>query len=142
MLKSYWLDSENTVRDPHLMLTLFRSLLLSRLDYASQLWSPYLLKQIYLIKKVQRASTKHITGICDLSYSKLITKKKKDISIHSGSLLLYHYRMGSIHSVSNYSPPVASPSCRSMHTGKAIGEGNSEIKPHSPSYGSNSLIAL
>ena len=38
--------------------------------YASQLWSPYLLKHVYLIEKVQRAFTKHISGMCFLSYSK------------------------------------------------------------------------
>ena len=43
---------------------------MSRLEYASQLWSPYLLKHVYLIKKVQRAFTKHISGVCFLSYSK------------------------------------------------------------------------
>ena len=45
------------------MMTLFKSLVLSRLDYASQLWSPHLLKSIYLIEKVQCSFTKHITGI-------------------------------------------------------------------------------
>ena len=55
--KSCWLDTENT-RDTHLMLTLFKSLVLSKLDYASQRWSPYLLKHIYLIENVQRAFTK------------------------------------------------------------------------------------
>ena len=43
---------------------------MSRLEYASQLWSPYLLKHVYLIEKVQRAFTKHISGMCFLSYSK------------------------------------------------------------------------
>ena len=65
-----WILRTFTMRDPHLMLTLFKSLVLSRLDYASQLWSPYLLKHIYLLEKVQRAFTKHFTGIHDLSYSK------------------------------------------------------------------------
>ena len=65
-----WILRTFTMRDPHLMLTLFKSLVLSRLDYASQLWSPYLLKHIYLIEKVQRAFTKHITGIRNFSYSK------------------------------------------------------------------------
>ena len=40
-----WILRTFTMRDPHLMLTLFKSLVLSRLDYASQLWSPYLLKR-------------------------------------------------------------------------------------------------
>ena len=52
------------------MLTLYKSLVMSRLEYASQLWSPYLLKHIYLIEKVQRAFAKHISGMCFLSYSK------------------------------------------------------------------------
>ena len=58
------------LRDPYLMLTLYKSLVMARLDYASQLWSPYLLKHVYLIEKVQRDFTKHITGIRNLSYSK------------------------------------------------------------------------
>ena len=50
------------------MMTLFKSLVLSLLDYASQLWSPHLLKSIYLIEKVQRSFTKHITGIKNKPY--------------------------------------------------------------------------
>ena len=52
------------------MLTLYKSLVMSRFVYASQLWAPYLLKHVYLIEKVQRAVTKHISGTCFLSYSK------------------------------------------------------------------------
>ena len=59
-----------TMRDPQVMLTLYKSLVMSRLDYASQLWSPYLLKHVYLFDRVQRAFTKHITGMRYLSYSK------------------------------------------------------------------------
>ena len=69
-LSGWILRTFTIMRDPHLMLTLFKSLVLSRLDYASQLWSPYLLKHIYLTEKVQRAFTKHITGMRDFSYSK------------------------------------------------------------------------
>ena len=50
--------------------TRYKSLVMSRLDYASQLWSPYLLKHVALIEKVQRAFTKYITGMRYLSYSK------------------------------------------------------------------------
>ena len=73
---SGWILRTFTMRDPHLMLTLFKSLVLSRLDYASQLWSPYLLKHIYLTEKVQRAFTKHITGMRDFSYSKRLETLK------------------------------------------------------------------
>ena len=60
------------MRYPQVILTLYKSLVISRLDYASHLWSPYLLKHVYLIEKVQRAFTKHITGMCYLSYSKCL----------------------------------------------------------------------
>ena len=52
------------------MLTLYKSFVMSRFEYASQLWSPYLLKHVYIIEKVKRAFTKHISGICFLSYTK------------------------------------------------------------------------
>ena len=71
-----WILRTFTMRDHHLMLTLFKSLVLFKLYCASQLWSPYLLKHIYLIEKVQRAFTKLITGIRDLSYSKRLQTLK------------------------------------------------------------------
>ena len=55
-------------RETTTMVTLLKSLVLSQLDYASQLWSSHLLKSIYLIEKVQRSFTKHITGIQNKSY--------------------------------------------------------------------------
>ena len=65
-----WILRTFTTRDPQVMLTLYKTLVMSRLEYASQLWSPYLLKHVYLIERVQRAFTKHISGMCFLSYSK------------------------------------------------------------------------
>ena len=50
------------------MQTLFKSLVISRLDYASQLWSPHKISEITQIEKVQQSFTKHITGMRDLSY--------------------------------------------------------------------------
>ena len=50
------------------MLTLLKSLVISRLDYATQLWSPHKISQITQIEKVQRSFTKHIAGLRDLSY--------------------------------------------------------------------------
>ena len=50
-------------------LTLFNALILSRLDYYTQLWSPHLIRHIIQIEKVQRSFTKFITGMRDCSYS-------------------------------------------------------------------------
>ena len=63
-----WILRTFNSRETTTMMTLFKSLVLSRLDFASQLWSPHLLKSIYLIEKVQRSFTKHITGIQNKSY--------------------------------------------------------------------------
>ena len=63
-----WILRSFVSRDRLTMLTLFKSLVISRLDYASQLWSPHKISQITQIEKVQRSFTKHITGLRDLSY--------------------------------------------------------------------------
>ena len=49
-------------RDRLTMLTLFKSLVISRLDYASQLWSPHKISQITQIEKVQRSFTNTLQG--------------------------------------------------------------------------------
>ena len=51
------------------MLTLFKSLVLSRLDYGSQLWSLHLVKHIDQLEQIQRSFTEHITGMQSLDYS-------------------------------------------------------------------------
>ena len=58
------------------MLTLFKAIVLSRLDYASQLWSPSKIYQINLIEKVERTFTKHITEMHDLSYNERLKALK------------------------------------------------------------------
>ena len=63
------MDSENIfTRDCSTMLTLFKSNELSRLDYGSQLWSPFLIKHIAQLEKIQRSFTKHITVLNDMPY--------------------------------------------------------------------------
>ena len=44
---SGWIPKTFSTRETKTMMTLFKSLLLSRLDYASQMWSPHLLKSVY-----------------------------------------------------------------------------------------------
>ena len=63
-----WILRSFVSHDKLTMLTLFKSLVISRLDYTSQLWSPHKISQITLIEKVQRSFTKHIPGMRDLSY--------------------------------------------------------------------------
>ena len=57
-------------RSELLMLTLFKSIVLSMIDYASQLWSAY--KKIYTIcalEKIQRSFTRYIAEYQNLPYS-------------------------------------------------------------------------
>ena len=58
------------------MMTLFKSLVLPRLDYGSQLWSPHLVKHIDQLEKIQRSFTKHITGMQSLEYSERLVSLK------------------------------------------------------------------
>ena len=58
------------------MLTFFKSLVLPRLDYGSQLWSPHLVKHIDQLEKIQRSFTKHITGMQSLEYSEQLVSLK------------------------------------------------------------------
>ena len=50
------------------MMALFKSLVLSRLEYGCQLWSPTSVNQINAIENIQRKFTKHITGMHSLPY--------------------------------------------------------------------------
>ena len=58
------------------MLTLFKSLVLPRLDYGSQLWSPHFVKHIDKLEKIQRSFNKHITGMQSLEYSEWLVYLK------------------------------------------------------------------
>ena len=55
-------------------MTLFKSLVQSRLDSGSQLWSPHLVKHID--QKIQRSFTKHITRLHGLEYSERLVSLK------------------------------------------------------------------
>lgn len=73
---SGWVMRTFKSRDNVTMLTLFKSLILSRLDYCSQLWSPHLVKHVNLIEKVQRNFTKHIRGMHELPYHERLSALK------------------------------------------------------------------
>ena len=72
-----------TIRDPQVMLTLYKSLVMSRFEHTS-----CLLKHVYLIEKVQRAFTKHISGMCFLSYSRYRYVK---LFVRSSKLLRHYF---------------------------------------------------
>ena len=66
---SGWILRTCTSCDSTTLMILFKALILSRLYYCSQLWSPHLIRHIIQIEKVQRSFTKFITGMRDCSYS-------------------------------------------------------------------------
>ena len=76
---SGWILRTFSTRETRTMMTLLKSLVLSRLDYASQLWSPHLLKSVYLLEKVQRSFTKHIAGMHTMSYE----ERLKHLNLYS-----------------------------------------------------------
>lgn len=63
-----WILRTFSARDKQTMLTLFKSIVLPRIEYGCQLWSPCLLKHINGIESIQRSFTKHIQGMKSLSY--------------------------------------------------------------------------
>ena len=56
-----WILRSFISRDKLTMLALFKSLVISRLDYTSQLWSPHKISQITQIEKVQRGGLSQST---------------------------------------------------------------------------------
>ena len=61
------------------MLTLWKSLILPKLDYCSQLWNPYKKGHIQLLEGVQRRFMRRIKGISDLDY----WEQLKKLSVYS-----------------------------------------------------------
>ena len=66
---SGWILRTFTSRDSTTLMTLFIALILSRLDYCSQLWLPHLIRHIIQIENVQCSFTKCITGMRECFYS-------------------------------------------------------------------------
>ena len=61
------------------MITLFRSMVLCRLDYGCQLWSPSKLSNVKELESIQRAFTKRIDGMGNMSYG----ERLKALNIYS-----------------------------------------------------------
>ena len=71
-----WILRTFSSRESTVMVTLFKSLVLSRRDYGSQLWSPTKIQQIIMIEKIQKAFTKHITAFSSFSYQERLSNLK------------------------------------------------------------------
>ena len=54
--------------DKQMFALLFRSMVRSKLEYASSVWCPYLKKDIEAVENVQRRATKMVPGLSELSY--------------------------------------------------------------------------
>ena len=65
---SGWILRTFTTREKAPMLKLFNSLLLPRIDYCSQLWSPYLNSDWNKLEAIQRRFTSKISETTDLDY--------------------------------------------------------------------------
>ena len=65
---SGWILRTLYTRDCITLLTLFKSIVLSRFDYGSQFWYPFLITHITQLEKIQRSFTKHIIGMNDMPY--------------------------------------------------------------------------
>ena len=65
---SWWILRTFYTRDCITMLTLFKSIILSGLYYGFHLWSPFLIKHITKLEKIQRSFTKHIIGMHYMPY--------------------------------------------------------------------------
>ena len=71
-----WVLRVFNTRDERPMLTLFKSLVLSAVEYCSVLWSPQRLGLIRELEDVQRAFTRKITGVQHLDYGERLEKLK------------------------------------------------------------------
>ena len=63
-----WIMRTFHTREKLVMLTLFKTLVIPRIEYCSQLWNPYKVEEIQEIENVQRNFTKRINGLENLNY--------------------------------------------------------------------------
>ena len=65
---SGWVLSVFYSREKNIMLTLFNSLIRTKLEYCCEIWCPYLMKHINTLEQIQRSFTHRIDGMQDFDY--------------------------------------------------------------------------
>ena len=65
---SGWVLSVFYSREKNIMLTLFNSLIRTKLEYCCEIWCPYLMKHINTLEQIQRSFTYRIDGMKDFDY--------------------------------------------------------------------------
>lgn len=63
-----WIFSSIYSRNKDVLLTLFKSLVRSNLEYCCEVWSPHLKKDVVMLEQIQRSFTNRISGQQDLNY--------------------------------------------------------------------------
>ena len=91
-----WTLSVFASRDKMVMLTLFKSMVRSHLEYCCPLWHPYKIEEIQKIENVQRSFTRRINGMSTYSYwdrlkvlgiMSLQRRRERYILIHTWKIL-------------------------------------------------------
>jgi len=82
-----------STRNPNLLRKAYITYIRPILDYASNVWSPFLLKHIYALEKVQRRFTKRIPALHNLPYAERLATLNLDTLEHrrlKSDLTLYY----------------------------------------------------
>ena len=71
-----WILRSFTSRSPEVIIHLYQAYVIPRLEYASILWSPYLIRDIVQLESIQRTITAKIEGCENLNYHQRLHKLK------------------------------------------------------------------
>ena len=63
-----------TTRNSDFLVKMYITFVRSRLEYASEIWSPFLAQDIDLIERIQKAFTKRIPGMQNLTYKERLSR--------------------------------------------------------------------
>ena len=86
-----WIFSSFYSRDRNVMLTLFKSLVRSILEFSCEVWFPHLKKDILSLEQVQRSFTSRISGLSNLNYwERLDTLKIYSLQRRREKIIILH----------------------------------------------------